>query len=207
VVDAGLRGGGVAFGFRQDKRALEHHLHMERQTFGGPRCANAIAFHCLGNVGGHFGGMAADAGIAGAANVGMGIVGFLNHRAHEAGEFRDGAAQKRFAEVQVTENAFKRIVQPVIRSSGKKRLRNVRPLPRCRDGERIFGRKVVEERALCHPGAGTQRINGGCGVTSLADHRHRGGEKFGACAIRRGWLNPVRVHDASYQPVGMCQLP
>ena len=59
-----LRPPGVALGLRQDERALQHGLRVQREAFGRPWRADAVKLHRIGNVGFHLGGMTADACIA-----------------------------------------------------------------------------------------------------------------------------------------------
>ena len=124
MVDARFDHRGVALGFRQDERALQHGLRVQREACGGPWRADVVKLHRIGNVGFHLGGMTADACIARVPNLGVGSVCLLNHRAGETGELCNLTAQHCLAKIEVAEDAIKRIVESVVGSGSEKRALN-----------------------------------------------------------------------------------
>lgn len=111
----------AALGLRQDKCALQYDLCVQRKAFGCPRSTDAIPLHRIGNVGLQAGGLTADACIACVANVGVRRIYLLNHRAGETGKLCNFTAQHCLAEIKITEDAIKRIVESMVGGGGEKR--------------------------------------------------------------------------------------
>jgi len=197
VVDARLDHGGTALGLRQDERTLQHGLRVQRQTLGRAWPAELVKLHRIGNVGFHFGGMTADAGIARVSNVGVGPVCLLNHRASETRELCNVTAQHCLAKIEVAEDAIKRILESVVGSGSEKRIAQLRPMIGGCDRERVLTRKVVKERTLRHAGPGAEFIDGRCRVALLADDRDGRVEKLAARAARRCRLGRLWIHKPS----------
>ena len=114
--------------------------------------------------------VAADAGVAGVADGGVGVVDLLHHRADEAGEFRHRAFKDRAAEIDIAEHAVERILVPVIRRRREQGPGRLRPIVRRGDGERFLVLEVMEERALGDARPGAQFVDRGCDVALLPDH-------------------------------------
>ncbi len=99
----------------------------------------------MGDVGFDLFGVTADAGVAGIADRGIGVVDFLHHRANEAGEFRHVAREDGSAEFDVAENPVQRIFVLVIGRCGKESAGRLRPVIRCHHSERLLSLEVMEE--------------------------------------------------------------
>ena len=128
VVDARLDDRGTAPGLRQDERALQHGLRVQRQAWGCTRRAEVVKLHRIGYVGFQFRGMTADGRIASVSNVGVRLERLLNHRASETSELRNLTAQHRLAKIEVAEDAIKRIIESVVGSGSEKRVAQLRPM-------------------------------------------------------------------------------
>ena len=170
MIDARDRDVGAAFGLGENERALQHRLCVQREALRRPVASDAALLHRLGDIGFDLFGMAADAGVAGVANGGMGVVDLLHHRADEAGEIRHVALEQRAAEIDVAEHAIERILVRVIGRGREEGAGHLRPVIRRRNGERFLAVEMMEERALRHAGARAQLIDRGRDVALLADH-------------------------------------
>ena len=194
MVDARFDHRGTALGLRQDERALQHRLRVQRQAFGCPGHVKVVKLHRIGNVGFHFGGMTADGCIARASNVRMGAVGLLNQCASETRELGNVTSQYCLAEIEVAEDAIKRIIESVVGSGSEKRLARLRKMIGGCDRERVLTRKVVKERTLGHTSPGAEFVNGRRRVALLADDRDGRVEKLAARAAGRFRLGRFWVH-------------
>src|ERR1700731_35403 len=104
------------FRLSQNEGALDHGLGVKPEALGAPRRVGSIAGLGFGNVLSDLGGMRADMRVAGFANGRMGLEGLLNHRAKQAGEFRQATLENRHPEIDVTQKALQGIMQSAIGS-------------------------------------------------------------------------------------------
>src|SRR5262249_24985702 len=79
---------GSTGGFRKNESALQYSLSVQSQAASGPARLDAVCFDRCGYIRFDLLGMTADRARASIADRRMAVVGFLHHRAHEAGEFR-----------------------------------------------------------------------------------------------------------------------
>src|SRR5262249_40500462 len=105
---------GSTGGFRKNESALQYSLSVQSQAASGPARLDAVCFDRCGYIRFDLLGMTADRARASIADRRMAVVGFLHHRAHEAGEFRHFPSQNCFAEINVAEHAVERIWISVI---------------------------------------------------------------------------------------------
>jgi hypothetical protein len=92
--------------------------------------------------------MARDAASASLADGRRCLVGFLNHRAYEAGEIWQPALQELPTKGDIGDDTIQRIGMVVIGRIGKQRARHLGPVVRRGNGECILAFEMVEECAL-----------------------------------------------------------
>ena len=105
---------GSTCSFRKNESALQHNLSVQSQAASGPSRLDVPCFDRGGYIRLDPLGMTADRAGASIADRRMAVIGFLYHRAHEAGELTHRAGQNCFAEVDVAEHAVERIGMGVI---------------------------------------------------------------------------------------------
>src|SRR5271166_5457535 len=93
----------AAFRLGEDKGALKHALREKRRALWRPVGVRRVERLGLGDIGLDPGRMFADVAVAGRADRGMGLIGFLSHRSEQAGELRQFALKDRLAEIDIGE--------------------------------------------------------------------------------------------------------
>ena len=114
MVDAFERDGAVARRLRENEGALEDGLGMSCEARRRPIGRDPARRHGLRDIRLQRRCMAEDAGGAGLADRGMRPVNFLGHGPDETGELGEIAFDDRLAELDVTEQAVKRVVMLVV---------------------------------------------------------------------------------------------
>ena len=148
MVNARGGDGWATFGFGQDERPLKDGLGVECEAFGGPVGVDAVELDGLGDVGFEPGGVLADAFVAGVAEGRMGVVDLLHHGSDEAGELRQVATEKCFAEVDVAEEAVEWVGDEVVGGGGEEASGDEAPVLGGLEGEVFFAFEVMEEAAF-----------------------------------------------------------
>src|SRR5262245_51949260 len=115
MIDRFGRDLGPTGGFRKNESALQHSLSVQSQAASGPSSLDAVWFDRGGYIRFDLLGMTADRARASIADRWMAVIGFLYHRAYEAGELRHRAGQNCFAEINVAEHTVERIWIGMIR--------------------------------------------------------------------------------------------
>src|SRR5271155_1880335 len=95
---------------RQNEATMDHSQDMQREAFRRPLAADRILTHGGINIGFQRLCVAENASSAGATDVRMTAVGFLNDGSREAGEVGQIANQYRLAKINVGEETIERIV-------------------------------------------------------------------------------------------------
>ena len=202
VINAGCGDLCVVFGLGQYERALEDCLRVQGEAFCSPLSAKAALPHRLGDVGLYLLRVPADAGFASRSNARARLEGFLHHRADKASELGNVAGEQLFSEVEVAEDTRKRICVQVIRSSGKKLARNLRPVAGGPDTEVFLALEVVEEGALGDPGGGAEIFDAGGCVTLGADDPQCSLQNLRPCIRRSCHLANPETPSRKYIPTG-----
>ena len=139
-------------GLGQDEGALDHCLHVEGETFCAPRRVGCIAASGFGDVLGHCRRVCADVPIARSAKRGVSVVSFLDHRAEQTGEIREGTLQDRDAEVDVAQQPIERVGGILIRRCCKHGVSHRREVSGCGKCQIFLALEVMEEAALGEAG-------------------------------------------------------
>jgi hypothetical protein len=111
MVDAVCGHRRAALRLGQDKGALKYSLSVERETRGAPVGFEAITLQSLGDVGLDLRRVGASRTVDGRADLRVGLIGFLHHRADQAGELENRPGENRFAKIDVAEHSVERIVE------------------------------------------------------------------------------------------------
>ena len=139
-------------GLGQDEGALEHRLDMEREAPCAPRRIRRVAALGFGDDLGNLRRVRADVRVARGPNVGVRVVGLLDHRAEQAGELRQRALQDRDAEIHVTQQPVERVGDVLVGGGCKQTVGHRREMGRRGKRQLLLGVEVMEETALGETG-------------------------------------------------------
>ena len=163
----------VVRGFRQDEGALQHRLDMLGESDRGDVVGGAVQVDRGLDVGGERLAIGVDARLARGADAVAGRIGFLHHRADEAGIILGRTVEHRQPEIDMAEQTVERVVQPVVRRHLEHRPRALGPALGGGDPQRFLRREMVEEGTLGDPCRRTDFVDAGRGIALLAYRRVR----------------------------------
>ena len=164
-------------GLGQDEGALEHRLDMEREALRAPRRIRRVSALGFGDDLGHLCRVRADVRVARGANVGVRVVGLLDHRAEQASEVRQRALQDRDAEIHVTQQPLERVGDFLVGRRCKQTVGHRREMGRCGKRKVFLGREMMEEAALGETGGLADVLDARRRVSLGADHLQGGVEE------------------------------
>ena len=135
--------------------------------------------------------------LQGVANGRRGIVGFLDHRPDQAGEFRHRPGQDGPAKVEIAEHPIQRVVMIVIRRRFEEPTGCRRPVIGRRHAQCFLAGKMMKEPAFGHPGGTAQVIHRRRGIALGPDHVER---RHPAAWIAHRVFSPCQPNVASISP-------
>jgi hypothetical protein len=189
---------------RENERALEGGLSVEREALGGPVREHVPLAHGFFDVWNQRRSMLADTAIAGVADGRVRVVDLLHHGAGEAGEVGQLTHEQGLAEIDIGQQAVERISDCVIRCGGKERTRAFAPVAGCGQRQLFLAIEVVEEASLGQAGGFADVLDARGGISFGADYVQGRVEDPGLRFVsyfRRSQWKPTNRYGA-YLPVG-----
>jgi len=162
----------IVFRFRENERALDGGLGIERQALRGPVRVDVPPAHGFFDVGNQRRSVLADTAIAGLADGRVRVVDLLHHGAGEAGEVGQLTHEQGLAEIDIGQQAVEGVSECTKRRGGKERIRDFDPVVGCGQRQRFLAIEVVEEASLGQAGGFADVLDARGGISLGADYVH-----------------------------------